>query len=281
MSLNFTTYIITLEKRNDRIISMKNFYQNYLNEINFFYGVTADEIKKHKKQITTKFCNSFCTSAMIGCASSHILLWNEISKRKDGYYLILEDDTFIDLKYLNNLFSDIKAVFDKSDNLFLQLVGEGFILQKTEKINKLIFENYSYHFFLGAYIIKPDTAKKLFNYFSNEKINYHIDLSLNNACKKENIKILLLKNRSIGEQKGLTDSNMVNLSLRENKCFNTNNFPRLYYVLNLPICSVFNIIISFMVIFLILCVYYNFITKNIFGFCIIGFLIMEILKTDL
>lgn len=271
--LSFQPTIITLKDREDRIDKMKNFYKDYINEINFFFGLPKSEIKKYKSKITTRLCNNLCTIPMVGCASSHILLWKWISDSKDGYYMIIEDDTFINLKYIEEKFDDIKELFKKYNNLVLQIVGEGLNLQYTETFSSLVIEKYSYHFFLGCYILTPNTAKMLYLYFLKNKINYHIDLSLNYI---KNVNILLLRDSNIGNQEGKTDSNMRS----NNKIFYENNYKCLYYSLNFPICSICNIIITFNVILLFLLIILTCFYKNIFMFCIIGILILDFIKFD-
>lgn len=277
--LNFKPYVITLENRQDRLESIKTFYNNFLNDITIFYGADKETVRKNKSKITTKWCNNLCTIPIVGCASSHILLWKEIaSKNEDDFFLVIEDDTFIKLDKLNELFIEIDYIFKRNKMLFLQIVGEGFILKETEIVNNNTeFENYKYHFFLGAYMIKPSVAAILFNHFLDKKINYHIDFSLNKVFKENNIKPLILKKPNIGEQQGLIDSNM---SSSSSKCFNEDRFKRLYYALNLPICSIFNCIITFSVIFLIICFILACITKNFFVFVILAILYFELVKYD-
>lgn len=282
--MEYKTFIITLKNRPDRIDTIQKFYKNNLNDIELFYGLPKLSVKENKDKITTSFCNKFCTLPMVGCASSHILLWRYISElyqgNPDQLILILEDDTFINLDYLNKNLEVIKYLFTyNQDKLFLQLVGEGFFLKNTETIKRLKFENYYYHFFLGAYMIKPKIALELFAYFYVNKINYHIDFSLNKVFKEKNIKTLILKNNLIGKQQGHEDSNM---SLYEtNKCFESNENKKLFYTLNLPIASFCSIIITFSFIFLICFIFFAIFTKNIFLFLIIGILFFEVVKFDI
>jgi GR25 family glycosyltransferase involved in LPS biosynthesis len=271
--LSFKPNVITLKTRQDRIEKIQNFYKNYNNEINFFFGLSKDVVKKNKSKITTKFCNNLCTIPMVGCASSHILLWKWISESEDGYYMVIEDDTFINLDVIEKKFNDIKDLFKKYNNLILQIVGEGLNLKYTETFNSLTLEKYKYHFFFGCYILTPNTAKIFYLYFLKNKINYHIDLSLNYI---KNINILLLRDDNIGIQEGKTDSNMKN----SNKIFYDDNYKCLYYSLNFPICSICNVIITFNVILLFLLIILTCFYKNIFMFCIIGILILDFIKID-
>lgn len=272
--LSFKPIIITLKNRPDRIEKVKSFYQTYSNDIEFFYGLSKDDLKKYKSKITTKACNNFCTIPMVGCASSHILLWHAISKMEDGFYMVIEDDTFINLDEVEKIFQDIRGIFKKYKNLFLQIVGEGLQAEYEEIFNSLILEKYKYNFFLGCYMLTPSTAKMLYNYFLEHKISYHIDFSLNYI---KDLKILILRNNNIGEQKGLTDSNMKEST---SKLFYEDNYNRVYYALNFPICSLGSIIITFNVILLFLFIILTCFYKNVFMFGIIGVLLLDFIKFD-
>lgn len=284
--LEFDIYIITLKSRQDRIDEFKSFYSNYINKINIIYGLTKNEIEENKKNITTNFCNSFCTTAMIGCASSHIKVWEKIKdySNTDRISLILEDDTFISIKKLNKIINQIKELFLTYQNkIFIQLVGEGAILKSktliTNKERELEFLTFYKHFFLGAYLITPDIASILVNYYQKNKIDYHIDLSLNNVFKENNIKTFILNNYNLGEQKGQTDSNM---SDNKNKnIFIKENAPLFHYAMNFPIIKINNIIITFFLIFLILLfIIFIFFTNTPFLFSILGFIFYEIIKIN-
>ena len=272
--LSFKPNIITLKNRDDRINMIKSFYKSYIDEITFFFGASKDEIIQYKKLITTPMCNKFCSIGMVGCASSHILLWKYISEQEDGYYMIIEDDTYVNFKEIENKMKDIASIFKKYKNIILQITGEGFILKSIEKFNSLSMRNYVYNFFLGCYMLRPDTAKVLYNYFLKNKINYHIDFSLNYVpC----IKIGLLGNKEFGEQEGLLDSNM---SFGSSKLFNFNDYKRLYYVLNIPLFSLGPVIITFFTIFVFLFIILAILYKNFFICCLIGLIFMDFLKIE-
>lgn len=278
----YKIFVISLESRPDRVEKIKNFYKNDLNNITFFYGVDKDTLKQYKPKITTVFCNNHCTLPMIGCASTHILLWKYISNFNDSeYILILEDDTYIDLNYLNSIFKHIKYLFEKNNKqIFLQLVGEGFNLKKVEKVNNIKFKNYSYHFFLGAYMITPNIAKILYEYFYNYGINYHIDYSLNSVFTKKNIKPLLLCSKKIGAQLGQDDSNMSNNN-NNSKSFAKDSNQKLHYVLNIPLINYGFIIITFNFIFLFIFLIISIYTKNVFYFAIISILAYDIINFEI
>lgn len=280
--LKINIFIITLENRPDRKKEIENYYKKYLDNITFFYGETKDNIKKNKENITTYLCNKFCSIGMVGCASSHILLWKHISELKNNKLnLILEDDTFLDIDYLLKKIDIIEKLFKKyNNNIFLQLIGEGVYRTNTIDIDGEKFNTYYKHLFLGSYMISNVVAKSLFEYFYNTKISYHIDYSLNTCFSKKNILPLLINDDKLGEQRGKLDSNMRESNIEHSKCFNEEKYEILSYILNIPLFVLNNIIITFGLIFLFLLLIITILTKNIFIICLITIIGIEIIKFD-
>lgn len=274
--LPFSGYIISLSNRVDRINSMEHYYSKYMKQIDFFYGVSKEELKKHKEEITTGFCNKFCTTPIVGCASSHILLWKKISEQTDEPnkpFLILEDDTFIDLERLSGMYKEIQHLNSRNKNVFLQIVGEGVYLKKRDVINGIYFDQYKFHVFLGAYMITPTVAKFLFETFKKSKISYHIDYSLNNV---KGLNKYILNDAKIGTQNGLLDSNMSS----SYKTIIGEKYQRLFYALSLPIISVNNIIVNLMNIILVIFLVIAVIMKNPLLFCLGGIFVLDFIRVE-
>lgn len=283
MALSFCPIIITLQNRVDRINAFKLYYQKYLKSIEIFYGANKEEIKQYKKYITTTLCNKSCSIGMVGCASSHILVWKHIVDNyvDDDFVLILEDDTKLNFKILESYMPTFKELFkQKNDLVFLNLLGDGIMVRNTFQINSINFYTYSTQFFLGAYMIKRKTALLLYNYFLSNKISYHIDYTLNNVLNKHNILNCIIKEPSLGKQEGQEDSNMNLAKDQKSKSFNSRNNSDLYYALNLPLCMFKNILITFNLIFLILFIFLSIAKQNVFYFTIIGFLFFDIVMID-
>lgn len=279
--MSFKTFVITLRARKDRIDNMIEFYNDAPTDIKFFYGLPKDKIISLKDKISTSLCNRFCTTAMVGCASSHILLWNHISEtfNDNDIIIIIEDDTFIDIKELNKLYNDIKELYNNYDNnLFLQLTGEGFLQKEKLIFKNLTLSSFKFHVFLGAYMISGKVAKAFSQYYNEKKIDYHIDLSLNRAIRELEIKPMILENK-IGIQKGMTNSNM-SFKNRNMILFNPERAEHLFYTLNFPIIKIFDLVISFSVLFFLTLIVLFFCFKIPFLFLIIGIVIPEVLNFD-
>jgi len=281
--MSFKAFVITLTSRTDRVDSMKSFYSTSPIPINLFYGLPKDEVRAIKKNITTSFCNYVCTTSMVGCASSHIFLWDHLINNfnEDEIFIIIEDDTFLDMEKLLTLESDIKSLFASHNNkIFLQLTGEGF-LKKEKMIHKNLFlSTYKVHVFLGAYMISAKVARELVDYYGKNKIDYHIDLSLNRAMRELEIKPMILENK-IAVQKGMTNSNMLSKDSSNGRIlYNPDKAEHLFYALNFPIIQIFDIIISFTFLFFLILIVLFFFIKNPFLFIFIGMVLPEIIVFD-
>lgn len=201
------TFVINLEHRKDRWNRIqKNFNGTNLklNRWNGVYGKKLDE--KQIKEITTTFCNNFCSYGMIGCWLSHYSLWAHIVKNKLNNVLILEDDA-IPVNNFNKKFgniwenlsksSDIPKNYDiiyigccgscdNSSNNLLTFIGihNKDIYVNRKKVDDVMIPGFP----LGchAYIISYKGAKKLVDNKEWDKVKYHIDTTLANFYNHNN-----------------------------------------------------------------------------------------------
>lgn len=264
-------FIITLEDRQDRIEKIKEHYKNV--DFKFFFGAELDQLLNSKKKITTKFCNTFCTLPMVGCASSHILLWEYIHQnyKSNENIIILEDDCFLEIESLKKFYQNAEHLFKLNKKLFLRLVGEGVLTKSEIKIKNYLLKEYRFGFFLGGYILNGYVAGLLYNFFKKDLINYHIDFMLNKAFKKLHIQSYILQNK-IGQQYGQLDSNMS----KKYKLLSIDNNPKLTYSLTFPIIQVFGLVINFYLIIVLLLLCLCYFIKNPFYFLILGILLADV-----
>jgi glycosyl transferase family 25 len=181
-------YIINLKKSTDRIENVKKVMDKYNLKFNRFDAVYGKELSEDQiNKNTNIICRTLlCNNGIIGCAMSHIQLWNKLLEDKNNdKYLILEDDIHdIDIEQLNSLFNFInKNNFDydfislNCVSMFCQNLNKGI------KVNeKLYLTNKLFTMGTGGYIINKNGAKKLVDMFNKYKISYHIDISI--AIKK-------------------------------------------------------------------------------------------------
>lgn len=165
---------------------LKNFNVN-MNKLhlkyNVFQAIDGKKLSKHDIQLlTTYWCRYFiCSNGIIGCYLSHYNLWKELLLKHIKYnewYLILEDDSILTEKFVNN----IKKIFDDITNWNNNENTPEYINCAntiSPKINKITSSLYKSTFVNGtsAYLINVNGLKKLVNNLNNS-IQYHIDFTI-------------------------------------------------------------------------------------------------------
>ena len=165
--------IINLEKRLKKkqkmILKTKQLHQNY--NIEFFKGIdgldiTTSYLKTENIIIKNNWKNPFTNNAItlgeIGCAISHLKIWEIIVNKGYKFTLILEDDIFFDLNFnkkIENYFKQIKDNQIKFDLFYLSRKSfESDLQQYSDNIFK---PNFSY--WTCGYILSLEGAIKLVN----------------------------------------------------------------------------------------------------------------------
>lgn len=156
------TYVISLNFRSDRRTSIKAQFSATTLNFSFVDAELFDNSKNSQKYFSTKSLRYLSYGAM-GCALSHIKLWEEIaSDDQDKYHLIFEDDVIIDSSFQNSLIHLLKTYPSDADIFFLGTRNE-----RPRDILFLSHFNYcrSFNCRLGAfaYIISGKSAKKILN----------------------------------------------------------------------------------------------------------------------
>lgn len=181
------TYVINLKHRTDRWESInKNFIETNLklNRWDAIYG--KDLPDKEIENITTDFCNNFCSNSIIGCWLSHYTLWQNIVKNKETNVLILEDDAYPVPNFDKLLKLYWKQIPKNWDMIYLGCMGscddsaflKWFFIFYSQSENKKISPNvYIPGFPIGthAYMLSYNGAKKLIENKYLKQVNYHID----------------------------------------------------------------------------------------------------------
>ena len=165
------TYVINLDSRKDRLQSIDKDLKKINLEYERFSACDGKKIEIYSKDIDKYFDkNNKLTPGQIGCALSHIKIWEKAIKDNNKYTLVLEDDAIIPSNFwkkINNL--DIK----KFKLLFLQLSN---IKCKKKKKNLYYPIKDKGNWGTTAYIIHNNFAKKILK----SKINSPIDVHLSN-----------------------------------------------------------------------------------------------------
>lgn len=181
------TYIINLENDKKRFNTIKEqCLKNNLNISRFdaingkLLNIEDSEIKKRfgneplKNEIIK---NKFLKRTQIGCALSHIKLWEKIINTKDNIILVLEDDAIVPDDFQKKLLDYTNQLPENWD----MLICGGNKFQGKIYSNNLItpIKNKYGNYGTFGYIIKKNTAKKLLENceFISKSIDYHLNLN--------------------------------------------------------------------------------------------------------
>jgi len=173
-------YIINLNKRTDRKEKIeKNLINSQIDSFNFFEAINGKELKSSDKLFSLFERNDFnYKKGVIGCALSHIKLWNNLlTDPKNEFYIILEDD----ITFCNNFkkYLSIVCKLFIEQNLEHLALGEYFSNKqfptdnsKLEIYTKDLYSEWNVTF---AYIISKSAAKKAIDYINSCSIKCAFD----------------------------------------------------------------------------------------------------------
>jgi len=200
-------YVVNLERSKDRLENIDKNLKKYGISYKRFNAVDGKKMSDDEiSQMTTSACRYLlCNKSIIGCAMSHISLWNIISQSSDKWHLVLEDD----IEFTNKTIDFINALSRSSimneDNIIISLACIGpFCGGPKVNIPKTSSSEYNPESYLvelslvesrfplgtAAYFITKNTAKKLYDHFIKYKINYHIDNQIASNLSTLGIKYL-------------------------------------------------------------------------------------------
>jgi GR25 family glycosyltransferase involved in LPS biosynthesis len=188
------TFVINLKNRPDRWNTVQNSFKDTKLKLirwDAVYGKNMSDAEI--KDITTPFCNIFCSHGMIGCWLSHYKIWEHIVENNLDNVLILEDDTSPVAQFDKKLNDLMKIVPENYDLLYIGCFGTCDTLGNNvsrmlcngvnkeavvdgKKIDGLMIPAVP----LGthAYMVSNKGATKLINDVDLKKVRYHIDYTL-------------------------------------------------------------------------------------------------------
>ena len=109
-------YVINLDKRTDRLKHITKQCKNANIDFERFSACDGNNVSKYKNYIDKYFDkNNKLTKGQLGCALSHILIWEKIHKNNNKNTLILEDDAIIDVNFwkkIDILKNDLETNFN-------------------------------------------------------------------------------------------------------------------------------------------------------------------------
>lgn len=265
MTLNI--YVLTLEN-STRYKVLEEYLNSQGIKFNTFYGINGKEMNKNDyKEYITNSCMAMCSNSLIGCALSHIKIWEMISKDPNSINLIIEDDTFVNFAELNTVLDSLIQVMNNDKTGIIQLTSWTLFKKGKIELGNYTLYNNKIHFTLGAYLISGRVANILKKAI---KIDYHIDFMLNTINNFNNYSI----SPKIAAQRGWNDSN---ISKSNKKILGST------YFMDLPLIKIpyTNIIISFMLLIMIFIIFVALYFKlEPIAWLIIGLLFADVLSFD-
>lgn len=241
-------YVINMDKDKHRFKQITKECQKFNIKFERFTGIDATILtKKEKSKYITNYCNNYCPNSIIGCAISHIKIYEDIINKGYKNALILEDDIYIYDDFYDILNKAFEELPDNYDILYLGFLNF-FNLKKNNNTNKNIFIPIL-PFGTHAYIISNKGCKILLKHL-RKNIFIHIDFMINLNMNKLNV--YATKKKIIYQI--WDDSNNSNLNsfpkyinLALNKYKINNDIPYTYF-LNLSNIKLFNINITLWII---------------------------------
>jgi GR25 family glycosyltransferase involved in LPS biosynthesis len=163
-------YIINLEYRTDRKIKLTNILQKYnINNYEFIDAIDKNNefVKQEYQNLKLNNKTNIKTIGHFACLLSHLKVINMINENDKEYNIILEDDVFFDVNFVEKL-ENIK--FSYFDMMYIGGLIDDY---------KIIFDDYCYHnriMGMYAYIINPINKNKILKILNKKK--YPCDIAI-------------------------------------------------------------------------------------------------------
>lgn len=179
--MKFIVIILTIKRNNNRLnylldkikTNKSNLYEN----LHIFYGI--DYKKTNIRKYRSKY-GLFNSQPVVACALSHILCWKFISTLDIDYAIVLEDDTFMIEEMFLKYKPNIENIIKNNKLSFINSPDSGLFKIKRFDEN---FTQSILNFGLDTVFVTPQSAKKLFDFYKNFGITFHIDQELFFVCK--------------------------------------------------------------------------------------------------
>lgn len=225
---NLEVQIVNLKRREDRKEQMIKMCKEQNLRFNIFEAVDGkDLIKNPPADIINLFKNNDFGSrcGFIGCALSHKKLWEQLlNENIKDYYIILEDDIEVNIKFKKHLKYIQKTIkskrFEDWDIIFLaySTYNENFYKIQNQKqefdINLIDFDKQQYVGGTFSYIISKSGARKLLKYIEENGIKHGIDYMM--IKKTDNLNIFQLDKFITNTEWVKTDSSQVDTDIQKN-----------------------------------------------------------------
>lgn len=174
-------YVINLRDNKDRLDLFNKYAIKNNIEYERFEAINGKELESNHPDILKYFTiDNNLSKGAIGCALSHIKIWEDAYKNNYENIMIFEDDAIIFDNFWDNLQNTYNYLPDKWDILYLDImIG---YLRKIDKyyISRLVYKEHKNVGMVG-YIINKNMINKIISQFNNNyKLNMPIDMYIRN-----------------------------------------------------------------------------------------------------
>lgn len=216
------TYVISLESRDDRRAHIIAEFAKKNLAFKFFNAINGNCYSKEDSQYISTKSQENLTSGSIGCAISHMKLWEFISKSDPkNLYLICEDDITLSHNFnqrLQCLLYDLPLYFD--------IIFLGGYNNRARDVKYFIYEglfkSYNPRRGLYSYLISPNSAKKLLSCAKPIDLLYGgIDTKIGKLTRNGKLEVFQVYPSIVDVDYGFT-SNIFNYSERNKKRIDDN-----------------------------------------------------------
>lgn len=166
-------YVINLKKNQDRLEKFMENAKKANVEVERFDAVYGKELKKDHPDIF-KYFGKYPNihSGEIGCALSHIKIWEDAIKNNYNNIIVFEDDAIIPKDFWDRF---DKAYNELPEDWEMLLIGCCTCTGNTTNKTKLIKANSTGNWCLSGYLIQNNYCKKLIDRIYKNKIEKSID----------------------------------------------------------------------------------------------------------
>ena len=182
-------YLINLKKNTDRLEKFMKSAKVANVEVERFEAIYGKELDKNHPDLHKYFVkNHKLNPGQIGCALSHIKIYENAIKNNYKNVIVFEDDAIIPEKFwqrFNEAYNELPKDWD------MLLLGCCTCTGNTQKNTKLIRANSKGNWCLTGYLMNINYCKKLIEKIKKNKINQGIDNYLRKEYFKDNIYIPL------------------------------------------------------------------------------------------
>jgi glycosyl transferase family 25 len=289
-------YLINMDKDTEKLDKITKECKKF--NINFerFSGVNPLKLSEEElDKYVTKICQNICPNGIIGCAVSHLKIYEDALKNNYKNILVLEDDVYFDddlYEVLDKSMSELPEDYDilylgctglcdkktvyKLDLIFIihLLMSNSNSKNKNKTMNNKSIYVPEFPLATHAMIISNKGCRKLLNFIG--KISYHIDSMI--AFKNNELNIYVTEKHVVKQTYEHSDnSDLSSNYLLNNLILNIKDYNGLpySYAFNMYVIKINNVNITLFDIVFFLLGIFSYINKYLFIFLLVFLIINQ------